>query len=401
MALQEISQIEARRIALTAQGFGKAKPAGESGWRHVRPAIGRMGLLQIDSVNVLLRSHYMPAYSRVGAYDRAMLDEKAFHPKRRRLFEYWAHEASLLPFEMQPLLRWRMAQAARGEGLYKGYIKFAQERRDFVETTFREIASEGPLTARELSNSGGRRGPWWGRSDGKVALEYLFWCGRISAATRRGFERVYDLTERVIPADILARPTPNERDAQRALVLAAAKSHGIACESDLRDYYRLPVNAARVCLQDLVEGGDLLECEVEGWRKPGYLHRGARPRRISGGALLTPFDPLIWERSRAERLFGFRYRIEIYTPAPKRQFGYYVLPFLLHESLVARVDLKADRQASALQVFSSHGEANIDKGYVAERLHEALRDLTQWLGLDRMKIHQRGNLARALAHAGG
>ncbi|MHA1565271.1 MAG: winged helix-turn-helix domain-containing protein [Alphaproteobacteria bacterium] len=400
LALEKISQAEARRVALTAQGFGKKKAVEVPSWRHVRPVIGRMGLLQIDSVNVLLRSHYMPAYSRVGGYDRAMLDEKAFHPQRRRLFEYWAHEASLLPFEMQPLLRWRMAQAECGEGIYKGYVEFARDRGDFVEAALRQIESEGPRTARELNNSGGRRGPWWGRSDGKIALEYLFWCGRVTTATRRGFERVYDLTERVMPAEIMARPTPSERDAQRALMLAAAKSHGIASEADLRDYYRLSTKAARACLKDLVESGDLVECEVEGWRKPGFLHKDTRPRRISGRALLTPFDPLIWERSRAERLFGFRYRIEIYTPAAKRQFGYYVLPFLLDESLVARVDLKADRQNSTLQVFASHGETNTDKGHVAEQLCEELQNLTQWLGLDRMKIHKRGDLARPLAQAG-
>ncbi len=398
--MEEINQKQARRIALSAQGFGKRKTAGEPGWRQVRPVIGRMGLLQIDSVNVLLRSHYMPAYSRAGGYDRAMLDEKAFHPTRRRLFEYWAHEASLLPLEIQPLLRWRMAQAERGEGIYKGLAKFARERRDFVEAALRQIANEGPLTARALNNSGKRRGPWWGRSDGKIALEYLFWCGRVTTATRRGFERVYDLTERVIPAEILARPTPSEGEAQRALMLAAAKCHGIATETDLRDYYRLPAKAARACLEALVESGDLVTCAVEGWRKPGFLHQSARARRISGRALLTPFDPLIWERSRAERLFGFRYRIEIYTPAPKRLFGYYVLPFLLDEGLVARVDLKADRQTSTLQVLSSHGEAGIDQGRVAEQLHRELQDLARWLGLDHMKIHRRGELARALLQAG-
>ncbi len=397
MAVEWISRAEARRVTLAAQGFGKRPKDGEPGWRHVRQAIARMGLLQIDSVNVFLRSHYMPVYSRLGCYDRAMLDDKAFHPRRRRLFEYWAHEASLLPFEAQPLLRWRMAQAERGEGIYKGYRTFARERRDFVDAALQEITDKGPLTAREIENSGERRGPWWGRRDGKIALEYLFWCGRVTTATRRGFERVYDLTERVLPAEILARPTPAEGDAQRALVLIAAKAHGIATAADLRDYFRLPAKSSQSCVRDLVDSGDLLECRVEGWRQPGLRHNGARARRVTGAALLTPFDPLIWERSRAERLFGFRYRIEIYTPAAKRQYGYYVLPFLLDEGLVARVDLKADRQAGILQVFASHGEANIDKGRVAERLGEELVRLANWLGLDEVKIHRRGNLAAALA----
>ncbi len=396
VTVRTVSRLEARRIALSAQGFGKPRGKLEPGWRQIRQTIRRMGLLQIDSVNVFARSHYMPVYSRLGGYDRAVLDDRAFDAKRRRLFEYWAHEASLLPFDMQPLLRWRMAQAARGAGIYKSYLPFAKERRDFIEATLHEITEEGPLTARQLRDCGERRGPWWGRRDGKMALEYLFWCGRVTTAARRGFERVYDLTERVLPADILAQPTPAERDAQKALILAAAEAHGIATASDLRDYFRLPASCIRPCIEELVEDGDLLECQVEGWRHVGLLHRKARVRRIAGATLLTPFDPLIWERSRTERLFDFHYRIEIYTPAAKRRFGYYVLPFLLDEDMVARVDLKADRQAGILRVLSSHGEAGIDGDRVAGRLMDELRRLTDWLGLEQTKIHKRGDLAAAL-----
>ena len=400
IASDTLSRAEARRIALAAQGFGVRPADGVAGWRRVARAIERMGLLQLDSVNVLVRSHYLPAFSRLGPYDRARLDDKAFGPGRRALFEYWAHEASLLPLALHPLLRWRMARAEGGQGVWDGYWRFARERPDFLREVLAEVRDRGALCARELSNCGRRRGAWWERSDGKIALEYLFWAGRVTAATRRGFERVYDLPERALPADILALPTPPEADAQRELIRLAARALGVATEVDLRDYFRLPVAATKRALRELAEAGALLPVRVEGWRQDAWLDAAARrPRRIRGPALLSPFDPLIWERARTERLFGFRYRLEIYTPAPKREYGYYVLPFLLDERLVARVDLKADRGAGTLRVQAAHGEAGAADGAVAEALADELRRLASWLDLDRVAVRRRGDLTGALRGA--
>jgi uncharacterized protein YcaQ len=377
-----VSLALARRIALAAQGFGCERPAAV-GARDLGRTIARLGLHQIDSVNVLVRAHYLPAFSRLGPYDRALLDRAAWGPRReRRLFEYWAHEASLLPLAMHPLLRWRMAQAERGE-IGWGYLKaYAGERRAEAEAILRRLAADGPLAASDFEEGRSKSG-WWEWGDTKRALEWLFWAGLIATATRRAsFERAYDLAERVIPAAILALPTPAEPDARRALVAHAGAALGIATETDLRDYFRLKPEPARRAVAELVEEGALLPVRVEGWARPAYLHRDSRrPRRISGQALLAPFDPLVWERSRAERLFGFRYRIEIYTPAEKRQHGYYVLPFLLDERLVARVDLKADRKGSRLLVQGAtfEPEAPADAG---ERLDAELAVMAAWLGLE-------------------
>ena len=391
-----IGRDEARRIALAAQGFGDRRPGDRANWTRVRRAIERMGLLQIDSVSALVRSHYLPAFSRIGPYDRAKLDAKAFDPRHRDFFEYWGHEASLLPLAMHPLLRWRMAQTERLEGISGGLARFVRERREYIATVLSEVRERGPLSSRDFNDPSHRREMWeW--HDGKIALEYLFGCGHVTVLTRRGFERIYDLTERVLPPDVIALPTPPEADAQRQLVRIATRALGIATEADLRDYFRLPTADAKRCVAELVEAGDLRPVRVEGWRQPAYLDPGARlPRRIRGSALLSPFDPLIWERARTERLFGFRYRLEIYTPAPKRRHGYYVLPFLLDERLVARVDLKSDRPAATLRVLAAHGEPGTNHGDVAAALADELHRLTSWLGLDRVTVGRRGDLATAL-----
>ena len=396
-----LSLAEARRIALAAQGFGlRGRGRGTAAtWRRMGPTIGRLGLLQLDSVNVLIRSHYLPRFSRLGAYDRATLDARAFGPGRRSraLFEYWAHEASLLPLALQPLLRWRMARARRGDGIWKNYALFGRERRAFVDQVLAEVRDRGPLAAREVTNGGKRRGPWWGRPEGKIALECLFWWGDVTTATRRGFERVYDLPDRVLPAAVLNQPTPPEADAQRALVKLAAGALGIATAADLRDYFRLPVAAARRAVAELVEARALTPAQVAGWRQPAHIAADARlPRRLRGQALVSPFDTLVWERARTERLFAFRYRIEIYTPAAKRQQGYYVLPFLLDEALVARVDLKADRQAGVLRVPAAYVEANAPTTRVAAALADELHLLADWLGLERVAVGRRGELTGAL-----
>jgi uncharacterized protein YcaQ len=392
-----ISLNQARRIALAAQGFAEARPAAPVARRHLRKVLTRTGLLQIDSVNVLTRMHYLPLYSRLGDYPRALLEEAAWgKASRRELFEYWAHEASLLPLEAQPLLRWRMARAERGEGTWGAMKPFARERRPEAEALLERIARDGPMAASEIEGAKGAGG-WWGWSDAKVALEWLFWAGRITVRTRRAsFERIYDLTERVLPRAVLEAPTPGEADAHRALLATAARALGVATTRDLRDYFRLSPQDARPRIAELVEAGELVPAAVEGWSQPALLHRSAAiPRKVKAQALLAPFDPLIWERARTEALFGVRYRIEIYTPADKRLHGYYVLPFLMDETLAARVDLKSDRAAGVLRVQAAHAEPRASAD-VAPRLAAELRLMARWLGLDGVAVELRGDLAAAL-----
>ncbi|MFZ5707828.1 MAG: winged helix-turn-helix domain-containing protein [Pseudomonadota bacterium] len=381
MSPQPLSLADARRVVLAAQGFGGRKC--KAGPRNLASTLDRLSLHQIDSVNVLSRAHYLPAFSRLGAYDRTWLDQAAWGPRsKRRIFEYWAHEASLLPLDLHPLLRWRMAEADRGERGWGSLRSYAGERRPEAMRTLAGIADEGPLSASDFEDGKGQGG-WWGWGEAKRQLEWLFWAGHITTATRRnGFERVYDLTERVIPADILALPTPDKAAAHRALIARAACALGVATETDLRDYFRTEVAPTRDAIAALAEEGVLEPVQVESWAKTAWLYRDARaPKRISAAALLAPFDPLIWERSRTERLFGFHYRIEIYTPAHKRRFGYYVLPFLLGDRLVGRVDLKADRQSSRLLVQSVHHEPGAP-AHSGEALTALLREMADWLGLE-------------------
>ncbi len=360
--------------------------------------LARTGLFQIDSVNVLARAHYLPMFTRLGAYPRTLLEDAAWG-RPRSLFEYWAHEASLLPLDLHPLLRWRMAKADRGEAGWDRLRDFAGPRRPEADAIARRIEADGPLAASDLEGAKGAGG-WWGWSDAKSALEWLFWSGRITTATRRGsFERVYDLTERVLPRAVVAAPTPEPADAHRALIAIAARSLGVATAGDLRDYFRQSPAEFHPRLAEMVEAGDLLPVRVEGWTQPAFLHPKARiPRRIDACALLAPFDPLIWARERTERLFGLRYRIEIYTPAHKRQHGYYVLPFLLGETIAARVDLKSDRAAGTLQVQSVHAEPGAPD-HVAQALAGALRVMASWLGLERVETSGAGDLALRLALA--
>lgn len=382
---ETLSLAAARRIALAAQGFGAPYPPAAS-WRQLARTLDRLALHQIDSVNVLARAHYLPAFSRLGPYDRSLIDRAAWGPKsERRLFEYWAHEASLLPLALHPLLRWRMARADRGESGWALMRAFATDRRAEAEALLARIGGEGPMAASDFAEGKSRPG-WWEWGDTKRALEWLFRAGHVATATRRGsFERVYDLSERVIPQAVLALPTPSEADAHRALIALSARALGVATAGDLRDYFRLTPGEAKPAIETLVEDGILLPVAVETWRQPAFLHAEARrPRRIEAHALLAPFDPLIWERARAERLFGFRYRIEIYVPADKRVHGYYVLPFLIDEALVARVDLKADRQRSRLVSRSIHLEPEAPPE-TSERLRAELASMAQWLGLERVE----------------
>jgi uncharacterized protein YcaQ len=380
--IEQFSLAQARRIALAAQGFGAARP-NTVGQIHLKREIERIALHQIDSVNVLSRAHYLPAFSRLGSYDRDLMDRAAWGPKpARRMFEYWAHEASLLPLDLHPLLRWRMAEADAGQGGWAGLRAFAKERRGEVMEVLDRIGREGPLAVSDFEEGKSRSG-WWEWGESKKMLEWLFWAGHITTATRRGgFERVYDLTERVIRADILALPTPDKAAAHRGLIERAARALGIATDTDLRDYFRTSVADTKAAIAALAYQGVLQPVAVAGWRRPAWLHRDARrPRRIAARALLAPFDPLIWERARTERLFGFRYRVEIYTPAHKRAHGYYVLPFLLGDRLVARVDLKADRKAGRLLVQALHMEPDAPPE-AAPELATELASMARWLGLE-------------------
>ncbi|WP_212816443.1 winged helix-turn-helix domain-containing protein [Polymorphospora rubra] len=383
MAVPEsLSLAQARRITLAAQGFADPMPGGVPDLRHLRRVLGRIGLLQMDSVNVLQRAHYLPLYSRLGPYPPALLDRAAYQ-RPRELFEYWGHEASLIPVTLQPALRFRMA-AARVES-WGGMRRIAAEQPDLVRWVLDEVRANGPLTAADIEHDTPRsKDNWgWNWSAVKKALEFLFWAGEVTAASRNtAFARLYDVPERVLPKAVLDTPTPAPADAYRELVAVAARALGVAAEPELRDYFRLPVDAARTAVAELVDAGVLAPVQVAGWRRPAYLHAQARlPRWIRANTLVSPFDPLIWERARTERLFGFNYRIEIYVPAPQRVHGYYVLPFLQGDRFTARVDLKADRKTGVLRVPAAWIEPGADAADTAPALADELRRLAGWLGL--------------------
>ena len=390
----DLSLADARRVALAAQGFAKARPTGRVDIRHIRRVLEHVGLLQIDSVNVLVRAHYMPLFSRLGPYRMSLLDDAVY--RRREFFETWAHVASLVPVERYPLLRYRMdAEPTRPR--LRHWLK---ENEDYVDGVLDELERRGPLAASELNEPGrgtGSTGTWWNRSKGKTALEWHFLRGRVMAHDRRNFERVYGLTERVLPGRVLESDPVERTTAERALLMLAARSHGVATAADLADYYRLPIAPCREALREFADAGALREVSVEGWKEPAYLHPDARiPRAIRAQALLAPFDPLIWERARTQRLFDFRYRIEIYVPEKQRQFGYYVLPFLLGDRLVARVDLKTDRTKRSLLVKAAYAEDGQDLSLVAGRLASELRLMAGWLELETVRVARRGNLSRQL-----
>jgi len=396
---QTLSRAQARRIALAAQGFAEKRPRGRPSRRHVLGVLDRIGLFQIDSVNVLVRSHYLPAFARLGDYPAELIDRLAYG-RKRELFEYWGHEASLLPLALQPYLRWRMADAEQGHGTYGSLQRFRKENRALVDAVEREIRERGPLGAGEIESGSKSRAGWWEWGESKMALEWLFWAGRITTAGRRNFERLYDLPERVLPADTLALPTPPRAEAIRHLLRLSAAAMGIGTMAELRDYLRLPVEGLKTRIAELVEDGTLEPVQLEGSRLQHYKHRDARlPRRVQGANLLSPFDSLVWERDRTERLFGFFYRLEIYTPAPKRKHGYYVLPFRLDEDLPARFCLKSERATGTLAVNSAHLEQGRDAEAVAAAAAPELRRMAQWLGLESVRVGRRGDLASPLRRA--
>jgi uncharacterized protein YcaQ len=388
-----ISAAQARRIALAAQGFGRRSPQ-TAGTRHLNRTINQLGLLQIDSVNVFERSHYLPLFARLGAYDRSLLDRLTFAPRGRYL-EYWAHEAAIIPVEFWPLFRWRMDDFRRSDD---SLTSWASAHAGILDWLRLELAEKGPLPARAVEHDANKRsGPWWGWSDVKRGLEVLFRWGEVVSAGRTRFERHYGLAEHILPAEILAREIPTPV-AQTQLVEHAARAHGIATTSDIADYFRLKNVPVAGILAQLAEEGVVHKVTVNGWRGPAWLHRDARiPRRMEATAMLSPFDPVVWRRDRAERLFDFHYRIEIYTPAHKRVFGYYSLPILLDEAIVGRIDVKNDRQAGVLRVQSAWHEPHADTAIVAERVAPLLTRTLEWQGLDGLEVKDRGTLARAIA----
>ena len=388
-----LSAAQARRINLYAQGFGEKRPSGRIDRRHVRKVFDRLGLLQIDSVNVLVRSHYLPLYSRLGPYDRSMLDRFVYTD--HEAFEYWGHEASLIHTRFHPLLRWRMAS----DHQWGGMRRFAQEKADLIEEVHALVVAEGFTGSSDLGARERRKEPWWDWNDNKAALEHLFYVGRLAATRRENFERAYCDPALMVPADVLAAPTPSERDALVGLLEHAARAHGVGTAKDLGDYFRLPIKQVRPLLEEMADDGLVERVDVEGWgRQQAYVHPDAHlPRWVRAQTLVSPFDSVMWERDRVERIFDFTYRIEIYTPKPKRVYGYYVLPFLLGDRYVGRVDLKADRAASALLVQSAFAEEGVDHLEVAEPLHDELRLLACWLGLDDVVVKDRGDLAPTLA----
>jgi uncharacterized protein len=391
-----LSNAQARRIALAAQGFNDPRPRGRIDRRHLRRVLDRIGLIQIDSVNVLVRSQELPLFARLGPHPRTLIDDAT---AAGELFEYWVHEASHVQTAHHHLYRWMMRQPHR----WPSFRRLMADRAGYIESVYEYVVANGPVVAGDLKQRVGKKGTWWDYDDGKIALEALFYEGRVAARRRpRDFARVYDITERVIPADALARPTLPEHEARKELLVLAAKYHGVGTLRDLTDYHRMKQTVCAPLAAELVEDGRLVVADVQGWGRPAYLHPDAvTPRGVNARALLSPFDPVVWNRERAERMFGFHYRIEIYTPAPRRQYGYYVLPFLLGDELVGRVDLKADRGKHALLVQSAWGEPGATNGDVAYELHQELQSMAGWLGLDRVVVNGRGDLAPAVAALAG
>ena len=396
--MSTLTAAQARRVAVAAQGFTEPEPAGPITRAHLKRLISRIQVLQLDSVSVAVRAHYAPVFSRLGPYDRDVLDRAAWGPRSMRLLaEYWAHEAALMAVDDWPLLRWRMRQYRHGRWgshIVKANLKLADE-------IVAAVAELGPSTAGQIeahlaAEPRGQKGPWWGRSDTKWVAEALFASGVLTTATRVGFARHYDLVEKVLPPSVLAREVDDD-EAVRELTLRAATALGVGTEADIRDYFRLSAQQVKPAIADLVAAGEIERVNVDGWSAPAYLRTGRTvPRLDRGTALLCPFDPLIFFRPRVERLFGFHYRIEIYTPAAKRQYGYYVWPLLLDGHLVARVDLKADRAANTLRVVGAFGEPDVPRARVAAALAGELESMASWLGVDGVSVSSRGDLAREL-----
>jgi hypothetical protein len=390
--MRRLTVVQARRYAVAAQGFTDPRPGGRIDVRHFRRVLERIGLVQLDSVNVFSRTHYMPFLARLGSYDRDVLDGWLWGSGE--LFEYWGHEASLISTRDHRLWRWRM----NGNWEWDRVTQIHREHPGYMDAVLDQVRERGPLRAADLHDPGQRDGTaMWGWSKGKVALEALFMEGLVTTSHRPNFVRMYDLTERVIAGEHLTADGLEREEAQSVLLMKAARSLGVATADDLADYYRIRMPQARPLVEKLAAGGQLIEAEVPGWRKTAYLHPEARlPRRVEGRALLSPFDNLVWHRDRVERLWDFHYRIEIYVPEAKRVYGYYVLPLLLDGELVARVDLKSDRKQKALLVKGAFAEPGVDKSRVGRELREELETVAAWLGLDEVRVSRNGDLAESV-----
>ena len=388
----DVSAAEARRIAVVAQGLADPRPTGRVTRRHLRKVMEQIGVIQIDSVNVLVRSQELPLFARLGPHPRSLIDDAT---AAGELFEYWVHEASHVPTEHYHLHRWKMQRDHR----WGAVARLKERRPELLDEVLARVEANGPVASGEFNARVGPKGTWWDWDDAKIALEHLFWSGQLTARRRQNdFARMYELTERWIPQQALERLVPTEHEARKELLVLAARHHGVGTFEDLADYHRQNKPIARPLLQEVVDEGRLLPVTVEGWAKPGYLHPDARrPRRVSARALLSPFDSLVFNRERTERIFGFHYRIEIYVPPPKRIYGYYVLPFLLGDELVARVDLKSDRRAGTLVVQAAHAEPDVPEEVVVPELAAELRLMATWLELDQISVQRRGDLAAALA----
>ena len=376
-----LSIADARRIALAAQGFDTARPKTKATLRHVDALISRLGVIQIDSVNVLVRSQELPLFARLGNHDRNAIPKAT---EAQKLFEYWGHEAALLPVDLHPLFRWKMNAARTGKVTHWGLTSFYEENKAFVKRTLKHVTTNGPTTSRELSTRTEKKGTWWDWDEAKVALEYLFLTGQLMSRGRGAdFARIYDTPERVLPQRVFDAATPSERDARKQLLVRSAIAQGVATASDLADYYRQKPAAVKPLIAELVDEGELRAVAVDGWTEKAFVHRDAKlPKQLHATALLSPFDSLVWCRPRNERLFNFHYRIEIYTPKEKRKFGYYVLPFMMNGEMVGRVDLKADRANSRLLVLSVHTEPDVKRSAINDALIVELQEMASWLGLE-------------------
>jgi uncharacterized protein YcaQ len=378
--LDALSIADARALALAAQGFDTARPKTKATQRHVDALISRLGVIQIDSVNVLVRSQELPLFSRLGNHNRNAIPKAT---EQQKLFEYWGHEAAHLPVEIHPLFRWKMEAARSGKAKHWGLTSFYDDNKAFVKRMLKHVDKNGPTTSRELSTRTEKKGTWWDWDEAKVALEYLFLTGQLMSRGRgTDFARIYDTPERVLTPKILNAPTPSEHDARKQLLVRSAIAQGVATASDLADYYRQKPVAIKPLIAELVEEGELHAVVVDGWTEKAFVHRSAKPpKQLHATALLSPFDSLVWCRPRNERLFNFHYRIEIYTPKEKRKFGYYVLPFMMNGEMVGRVDLKADRANSKLLVHSVHTEKGVKRSTINDALNNELRTMASWLEL--------------------
>ena len=376
--LDSLSIADARALALAAQGFDTARPKTKATQRHVDALISRLSVIQIDSVNVLVRSQELPLFSRLGNHNRNAIPKAT---EQQKLFEYWGHEAAHLPVEIHPLFRWKMEAARLGKAKHWGLTSFYDNNKAFVKRMLKHVEKNGPTTSRELSTRTEKKGTWWDWDEAKVALEYLFLTGQLMSRGRgTDFARIYDTPERVLPGDVLNAPTPSEHDARKQLLVRSAIAQGVATASDLADYYRQKPATVKPLIAELVEEGELRVVAVDGWTEKAFVHRGAKlPKQLHATALLSPFDSLVWCRPRNERLFDFHYRIEIYTPKEKRKFGYYVLPFMMNGEMVGRVDLKADRANSKLLVHSVHTEKGVKRSTINDVLNNELRTMASWL----------------------